>query len=179
MRSKSKKAAAASGGAVAAAAEEPDEEEGGPAELDPEDLLPRTDISGSITPSLLGMISSSNWKERNAGVDQVRGLGELKCMWQPVTCSSCGVLKLTPTALRCCCIACGIMPPLLAPAACAMCNAGDPAAGRGQPAHPAQRGGALPSAQGVHLSLPGVAQQIAYPSQTQPQSGVMCVCQPV
>lgn len=71
VRSKSKKAAAASGGAVAAAAEEPDEEEGGPAELDPEDLLPRTDISGSITPSLLGMISSSNWKERNAGVDQV------------------------------------------------------------------------------------------------------------
>lgn len=69
-------AAAGAGGPAAAAAaaavgeEEEEEEEGGA--LNPDDLLPRTDISGSITPALLSMISSSNWKERNAGVDQVR-----------------------------------------------------------------------------------------------------------
>lgn len=81
VRSKGKKAAAATAGAGAAAAgvdaDEGEDEGTGPAELDPEDLLPRTDISGSITPSLLGMISSSNWKERNAGVDQVRWRAEL------------------------------------------------------------------------------------------------------
>lgn len=76
VRSKKKGGAAAApaagGGAAAAAGgeEEEDEEEGGA--LNPDDLLPRTDISGSITPALLSMISSSNWKERNAGVDQVR-----------------------------------------------------------------------------------------------------------
>lgn len=69
VRTKSKKAAAAGADATAAGAAEVEEE--GPAELDPEDLLPRADIGGSITPSLLSMISSSNWKERNAGVDQV------------------------------------------------------------------------------------------------------------
>lgn len=68
-------AAAGSGGPAAAAAAaavgevEEEDEEGGA--LNPDDLLPRTDISGSITPALLSMISSSNWKERNAGVDQV------------------------------------------------------------------------------------------------------------
>ncbi|KAL4424717.1 hypothetical protein ABPG77_000060 [Micractinium sp. CCAP 211/92] len=75
VRSKGTKAAVGSAGADVAApggdADEGEDEGAGPAELDPEDLLPRTDISGSITPSLLGMISSSNWKERNAGVDQV------------------------------------------------------------------------------------------------------------
>ncbi|PRW20522.1 microtubule associated isoform A [Chlorella sorokiniana] len=66
-------AAGAGGGAaaaVAAAGEEHEEEEEGGG-LNPDDLLPRTDISGGITPALLSMISSSNWKERNAGVDQV------------------------------------------------------------------------------------------------------------
>jgi cytoskeleton-associated protein 5 len=58
------------GGASGVADDEEDEE--APAPLNVDDLLPRTDISGSITPALLGMIGSSNWKERNAGVDQVR-----------------------------------------------------------------------------------------------------------
>lgn len=76
VRSKKKggaAAAAAAGGAAAAGvvAAEEEEEEGSAAALNPDDLLPRTDISGSITPALVGMISSSNWKERNAGVDQV------------------------------------------------------------------------------------------------------------
>ena len=77
-------AAAGAGGPAAAAAAaavgevEEEDEEGGA--LNPDDLLPRTDISGSITPALLSMISSSNWKERNAGVDQVRGVElELGC----------------------------------------------------------------------------------------------------
>ncbi len=81
VRSKGKKAAVGSAGADVAApggdADDGEDEGAGPAELDPEDLLPRTDISGSITPSLLGMISSSNWKERNAGVDQVRRQAKL------------------------------------------------------------------------------------------------------
>ena len=62
-------AGAAAGGGYADADEEDEEGGGG---LNPDDLLPRADVSGSITPALLGMIASSNWKERNAGVDQVR-----------------------------------------------------------------------------------------------------------
>lgn len=77
VRGKAKKAAAAApsaGGAAAVddVAEEDEEEAGG---LNVDDLLPRADISGAITPALLGMISSSNWKERNAGVDQVGQAG--------------------------------------------------------------------------------------------------------
>ncbi len=91
-------AAAGTGGAAAAAAaavgeEEEEEEEGGG--LNPDDLLPRTDISGSITPALISMISSSNWKERNAGVDQVRcgclGIGGATGAGHNVHCSRAGV----------------------------------------------------------------------------------------
>lgn len=67
--SKPRRAAAVVGGDAAAA-----EEEEPAAAPSVDDLLPRIDISGSITPMLLGMISSSNWKERNAGVDGVAGL---------------------------------------------------------------------------------------------------------
>jgi hypothetical protein len=78
VRSKKKGGAAAAAAAAAQEdagggygdGEEEDEEGGGG--LNPDDLLPRADVSGSITPALLGMIASSNWKERNAGVDQVR-----------------------------------------------------------------------------------------------------------
>ena len=60
-------------GAEAAADEgEEEEEEAGAANL--EDLLPRTDNSGSTTPTLLSMIGSANWKERNAGVEEVAAL---------------------------------------------------------------------------------------------------------
>lgn len=66
---------AAAAAAEAEAGEEEDgQEDGVGSSLNPEDLLPRTDISASITPALLAMISSSNWKERNAGVDQVSQL---------------------------------------------------------------------------------------------------------
>ncbi|KAL4854812.1 hypothetical protein ACK3TF_004509 [Chlorella vulgaris] len=76
VRSKKKGGApAAAAAAEAEAGEEEDgEEDGVGGSLNPEDLLPRTDISASITPALLAMISSSNWKERNAGVDQVSQL---------------------------------------------------------------------------------------------------------
>ena len=81
--------AAAGGGEV----EEEDEEEGGGGGFNPEDLLPRADISGSITPALLGMIASANWKERNAGVDQVGGCGArghaVLLAWPSANCAVC------------------------------------------------------------------------------------------
>ena len=49
-----------------------DESEGGGGGLDPEDFLPRLDISGSITPELLSKLASNVWKDRDAAVDQVR-----------------------------------------------------------------------------------------------------------
>ncbi|GIL58886.1 hypothetical protein Vafri_13702 [Volvox africanus] len=39
--------------------------------FDPDDLLPRTDISGQITPELITQLGSSNWKERKAGLDAI------------------------------------------------------------------------------------------------------------
>lgn len=66
--------AAARGPAAAGEAFEEEEEEAEGASLNPDDLLPRTDISGGVTPSLLAMLGSSNWKERNAGVDAVAAL---------------------------------------------------------------------------------------------------------
>eukprot|EP00887_Chlorella_sp_A99_P000367 scaffold13.g367.t1 len=62
---------AGSGGAAAGGGEEA-EEAGAPVSVD--DLLPRVDISGSITPTLLAMIGSSLWKERLAGVESVGGI---------------------------------------------------------------------------------------------------------
>ena len=73
VRSAKPKAAAAAGGGGATGGRADEEEEAaGPVNV--EDLLPRVDISGSITPMLLTMISSSNWKERNAGVDGVANI---------------------------------------------------------------------------------------------------------
>lgn len=39
-----------------------------------EDLLPRADISGALTPSLIGRISNANWKERNAAMEEIEGI---------------------------------------------------------------------------------------------------------
>lgn len=41
---------------------------------DAEDLLPRADISASITPALLTNLGSANWKERKQGLDDVEAL---------------------------------------------------------------------------------------------------------
>ncbi|GLC42611.1 hypothetical protein PLESTB_001118900 [Pleodorina starrii] len=39
--------------------------------FDPDDLLPRTDISALITGELVAQLGSSNWKERKAGLDAI------------------------------------------------------------------------------------------------------------
>lgn len=41
------------------------------AAFDPDALLPRTDISSQITSKLVANIGSSNWKERNAALEEV------------------------------------------------------------------------------------------------------------
>ena len=68
-------AAVAGGGAAAVAAfreEEEDDDDEPSTSLD--DLLPRTNISSALTSSLLGQISSSNWKERNSALEEIEGL---------------------------------------------------------------------------------------------------------
>ncbi|KAK2077037.1 hypothetical protein QBZ16_005265 [Prototheca wickerhamii] len=60
--------------ADASAAAPPDEAgdvEMADADDDADALLPRADISAAITPSLLELLSSSNWKERSVGLDGV------------------------------------------------------------------------------------------------------------
>ncbi|GIL97467.1 hypothetical protein Vretimale_3111 [Volvox reticuliferus] len=42
--------------------------------FDPDDLLPRTDISGQITAELITQLCSSNWKERKAGLDAIEAI---------------------------------------------------------------------------------------------------------
>ncbi len=47
---------------------------GGPANtggFDPDDLLPRTDISALITGEIITQLGNSNWKERKAGLDAI------------------------------------------------------------------------------------------------------------
>ena len=45
--------------------------EDAPAAFDPDELLPRTDISGHITGKMVASLGSANWKERNAAVEEV------------------------------------------------------------------------------------------------------------
>ena len=45
--------------------------EDSPAAFDPDELLPRADISGHITGKLVTSLGSVNWKERNAAVEEV------------------------------------------------------------------------------------------------------------
>ena len=58
------KRAPASGGAC----------ENTPAAFDPNELLPRTDISGGISSRLLSELGGAQWKERSRAVDEVEGL---------------------------------------------------------------------------------------------------------
>lgn len=44
------------------------------ATYDADDLLPRQDISTSITSAILNNLTSSNWKERKDGLDAVEQL---------------------------------------------------------------------------------------------------------
>ena len=48
-------------------------EEDAPA-FDPDELLPRTDISSQITSKLIASLGSSNWKERNHTMDEVEDM---------------------------------------------------------------------------------------------------------
>ena len=150
VRGKKKAVAAVAAAAVeedggaggGAEVEEEDDEEGGGG-LNPEDLLPRADISGSITPALLGMIASANWKERNAGVDQVGMRSRARCcLARDSAVQTAALWQLGGSLLTSL-----LLPPPLLPLL--LCCAGDPAAGGGQPAHPAHGGGAAPGAQGA------------------------------
>ena len=44
------------------------------AAFDPDELLPRADISASISGRLLTELGSAQWKERNRAVDEVEGI---------------------------------------------------------------------------------------------------------
>ena len=44
------------------------------AALDPDELLPRADLSGSISGRLLTELGSAQWKDRSRAVDEVEGL---------------------------------------------------------------------------------------------------------
>lgn len=48
-----------------------DDDDEPPADFDPDALLPRTDISNQISTKLVANLSSANWKERNAALDEV------------------------------------------------------------------------------------------------------------
>jgi cytoskeleton-associated protein 5 len=61
----SSKAAGGRGGKAAAVAAS--------AAFDADDLLPREDISGSISSKLISELGSANWKERKAAMDEVEG----------------------------------------------------------------------------------------------------------
>ena len=50
-----------------------DEDDDAPA-FDPDALLPRTDISSQISSKLIANLGSSNWKERNAALDEVEDI---------------------------------------------------------------------------------------------------------
>ncbi|KAK9795603.1 hypothetical protein WJX73_007429 [Symbiochloris irregularis] len=61
------KGASTAKGAAAAAAEPP-------APVSADDLLPRADISSSITPSLLASLNNAQWKERNLAVGSIENV---------------------------------------------------------------------------------------------------------
>ncbi|KAL6766815.1 TOG1 [Auxenochlorella protothecoides x Auxenochlorella symbiontica] len=73
-----RRGAGAGAGTAAGGAAPMDVDEGGsepsPGAVSVDDLLPRTSIAGAITPTLLSMLASSNWKERNTGIEQVDDL---------------------------------------------------------------------------------------------------------
>lgn len=56
--------------------------------FDTDDLLPRTDISGLISSDVITQLSSSNWKERKAGLDTIENiLTQAGNRIQPQVCS--------------------------------------------------------------------------------------------
>lgn len=68
------KSKAGTGRRGAAAAASSSENAPAAAVLDPDELLPRADISGSISGRLLTELGSAQWKDRSRAVDEVEGL---------------------------------------------------------------------------------------------------------
>lgn len=82
----SSKAAGKGGKAAAVAAS---------AAFDADDLLPREDISGSITSKLISELGSANWKERKAAMDEVEGfISAAGNRIQPSVSASAGIVLL-------------------------------------------------------------------------------------
>lgn len=46
-------------------------EDDAPVPFNPDDMLPRTDISSQINSKLLANMGSANWKERNSAIEEV------------------------------------------------------------------------------------------------------------
>ena len=68
--SKPKKATAKSASAAVAA----DEQEATPSAFDPDELLPRADISAQLGSKVMASLGSSNWKERNHTMDDIENI---------------------------------------------------------------------------------------------------------
>jgi cytoskeleton-associated protein 5 len=65
------------------------------AAFDADDLLPREDISGSITSKLISELGSANWKERKAAMDEVEGfISAAGNRIQPSVSTSAGIVSL-------------------------------------------------------------------------------------
>ncbi|THD23002.1 Cytoskeleton-associated protein 5 [Fasciola hepatica] len=54
--------------------EEPSESTAAPEEIDTESLLPRVDISGRITATILTLLTSKAWKERQEGLTEIQNI---------------------------------------------------------------------------------------------------------
>ncbi|KAK9818850.1 hypothetical protein WJX81_005118, partial [Elliptochloris bilobata] len=71
VRRRGARAAPARAGAAAAVTGAADED-AAPTAVNPDDLLPRVDIAALVTPRILSSLSSANWKERNAALEEAR-----------------------------------------------------------------------------------------------------------
>ena len=76
---KPKKATANSASAAVAA----DKQEATPAAFDPDELLPREDISAQLGSKVMASLNSSNWKERNHTMDDIENIIKAASRIQP------------------------------------------------------------------------------------------------
>ena len=60
-----------------------EEEEGAPSAFDPDELLPRADISGQLGSKVMASLGSSNWKERNHTMDDIENIIKAASRIQP------------------------------------------------------------------------------------------------
>jgi cytoskeleton-associated protein 5 len=130
------------------------------AAFDPDDLLPREDISGQISSKLIAELGSANWKERKAAMDEVEGiLAAAGNRIQPNVRASptawlafpCRAVLLVPQPLAASCEL--RMGPAAQPAACAAASA--PADGGADPLAQAAHGGRQPEPDGAGAAAGG------------------------